>query len=161
MMLGSFENFETIIKRSFDHLEPGGWMESQELWPRLQCDDGTLDKATNMFDEWTGRQDEAAMRLQRPLRIANKLKRWYERNGFVDVREEVSKIPINGWAKDPRLKMLGKWWGRSLLDGLQGFSMALFTRVFAWSSLEVEVYLVKVREAMQDRSCHAYHSMYV
>lgn len=39
MLLGAFEHFETIIKRSFEYLEPGGYMESQELWPRVYCND--------------------------------------------------------------------------------------------------------------------------
>jgi hypothetical protein len=161
MMLGAFGDFREIINRSFRHLEPGGWMESQEMWPRAMCDDGTLDPTTNKFIEWIKWQDEAAMRLGMPLRIANKLKKWYQEAGFVEVKEEVLRIPINGWPKDPRYKMLGKWWGRSLLDGLQGFTMALFTRAFNWTAEEVEVYLVEVRKAIMDRSAHAYHSLQV
>ena len=161
MLLGCFEDFRVIIKRAFDHLQPGGYMESQEMWTRAQCDDGTLDPKTNKFIEWTGLQDEAAMRLGRPLRIANKLKRWYKLAGFVDVREEIMRIPINGWPKDPRFKMLGKWWARSLVDGIHGFSMMLFTNAFNWTPEQVEVSLIEPRKAIQDKSVHAYHSMYV
>ncbi|KIW02743.1 uncharacterized protein PV09_05815 [Verruconis gallopava] len=161
MMLGAFKDFRVIIKRAFDYLEPGGYMESQEMWPRAMCDDGTLDPETHKFSEWIKYQDEAAMRLGMPLRIANKLKKWYAEAGFVDIREEILRIPINGWPKDPRYKMLGKWWGRSLLDGLQGFTLALFTRAFNWSPEEVEVYLVDVRRSIMDRSVHAYHSIYI
>ena len=52
--------------------------------------------------------DEASMRVGRPLRIANKLKRWYKEAGFVDVHEEVFKLPCNPWPKDPHLKDLGR-----------------------------------------------------
>ena len=161
MMLGAFNDFRVIIKRAYDHLTPGGWFESQELWTRPMCDDGTLVPEKHVFTEWIHRQDDAAMRMGRPLRIANKLKRWYKDAGFVDVHEEVLRIPINGWPKDPRYKMLGKWWGRSLMDGLQGFSMQLFTRAFNWTPEEVEVYLVDVRKSIMDRNVHAYHSMFV
>jgi hypothetical protein len=161
MMLGAFNDFRTIINRAFETLEPGGWMESQEMWPRAMCDDETLDPNTHRFSEFIEYQDQAMMRLGLPLRIANKLKKWYNEAGFVDVREEIVRIPINGWPKDPRYKMLGKWWGRSLIDGLQGFAMAAFTRAFNWTAEEVEVYLVDVRRSIADRSVHAYHSMSV
>jgi len=160
MLLGSFEDFRDIINRAYRYLEPGGMMESQELYPTAYCDDGTM-PADHAFCEWTRTQDEAAMTLGRPLRIANKMKKWYEQAGFVDVHEEVLKMPINQWPKDPQLKMLGRFWGQMLLEGLQGFSLAYFTRAFGWTKDEVEVYLVKVRRAIADKNVHAYHKIYV
>ncbi|KAF2427679.1 S-adenosyl-L-methionine-dependent methyltransferase [Tothia fuscella] len=160
MLLGSFNDFREIIERSFSYLEPGGYMESQEMYPTLYCDDGTMPK-DHAFCEWTRTQDEAAMKLGKPLRIANKLKNWYERAGFVDVKEEVFKMPVNQWPKDPEYKMLGRFWGQMLIEGLQGFSLALFTRAFGWTVEEIEVYLVKVRKAIADKNVHAYHKVYV
>jgi hypothetical protein len=99
------------------------------------------------------------MEMHKPLRIANKLKRWYQDAGFIDVKEEVMRIPINGWPRDPRFKMLGKYWAKSLLDGLEGFAMKAFTGVHRWTPAEVQVYLVDVRNSIKDKSIHAYHSM--
>jgi hypothetical protein len=158
MMLGSFEDFREVIKRSYRYLEPGGWIESQEMYPTVYCDDGTMPQ-DHPFCEWTRTQDEAAMKLGRPLRIGNKLKKWYKDAGFVDVHEEVFKMPINQWPKDPQYKLLGRFWGMMLLDGLQAFSLALFTRAFGWTKEELEVYLVPVRRAIADRNVHAYHKM--
>ena len=58
--------------------------------------------------EWTRTVEEAAMMVGRPLRIANKLKRWYKEAGFVDVHEEIFKVPVNPWPKDQHFKDLGK-----------------------------------------------------
>lgn len=160
VLLGSFEDFREIIKKSYACLKPGAWMESQEYWSTVCCDDGTM-TSDYPFLRWTRLHDEAAMNLGKPLRIANKLKRWYEEAGFVDVREEIFKLPVNSWPKDPQFKMIGKFHERSLLDGLQGFSLAYFSRVLGWTKEEIEVYLVKVRQAIADRSVHAYHKMYV
>lgn len=161
IMLGAFNDFRTIIAQGLDNLEPGGWMESQEMWPTAKCDDGTMSRETSKLCEWIKYQDEAAMKLGYPLRIANKLKRWYEEAGFVDVHQEIFKIPIGGWPKDPQFKLLGRWWGFSLTQGLNAFSMALFTRAFNWSQEEVMVYLVDVRKTLQDKRVHAYHEMCV
>jgi len=160
MMMGCFDDFRDIIKRSYDNLQPGGWMESQELYPSVLCDDGTMDKSKHAFHQFWQKLDEAAMIMGKPLRIANKLKRWYEEAGFVDVHEEVFKIPINSWPKDPQFKLIGRFWADSLNLGVQGFALALFTRYLAWTKDELEVYLVDVRQSLQDKSVHAYHKLY-
>ena len=75
--------------------------------PRLYCDDGTMPPDWP-WAEWHSTMDQAAMRLGKPLRIANRLKKWYKEAGFVDVHEEVFKVPSNPWPKDPHLKDLGR-----------------------------------------------------
>ncbi|KAI9673987.1 MAG: hypothetical protein M1817_002193 [Caeruleum heppii] len=156
ILLGCFEDFREIIKKGFRYTKPGGWMESQEVMSSLYCDDGTIPPNWPMTD-WTLTLDEASMQNNRPLRIANKLKRWYEEAGFVDVHEQVFKMPLNPWAKDPHYKEIGRAMEVNMLDGIQAFSLASFYRVFGWSKSEIEVYLVNVRKALSDRNVHAYH----
>lgn len=114
-------------------------MESVEPMHPPFCDDETM-LADWPFKEWSETIEDAAKNANRPLRIANRLKKWYTEVGFVDVHERVIKIPINSWPRDPRLKVLGKYWAENLLAGLEGFSLALFSRVFGWSKQEIDVY---------------------
>lgn len=158
LLLGCFRDFREVIAKSFRNLKPGGWMESQELMSTLYCDDKSM-APSFPFAEWTQIQDEAAMKMGKPMRIANKLKRWYEQAGFVDVHEEVFKLPINSWPRDPQFKMLGRFNETNYLDGLQAWSLQLFTRGLEWTKDEIEVYLVDVRKAISDRNVHAYHKM--
>ncbi|KAF2459535.1 S-adenosyl-L-methionine-dependent methyltransferase [Lineolata rhizophorae] len=160
MLIGAFEDFREVIRKAYDHLDPGGWFECQEIMNSLFCDDSTMTQ-DNPFLEWTRTQHQAAMNLGRPVRIANKLRKWLEDAGFVDVHEEIFKLPINPWPKDPQFKMLGRFHEACLLDGIQAFSLAFFTRGMSWSKEEVEVYLVNVRKAISDRNVHAYHKIYV
>jgi hypothetical protein len=140
VMLGSFEDFKSIIRRSFQYLKPGGYMESQELMSIPYCDDGTM-PADWPFLDWSKLLDDAAMQAERPLRIATRLKRWYEDAGFVDVQEKVYKIPIGPWPRDLHLKKLGTMWEDNCLAGLQGFSLAPFSRSLNWNKNEIEVCL--------------------
>jgi len=156
MLLGSFTSFPTILHTTFRYLRPGAWTGSEELYPTVYCDDGTM-PADYLFAEWTRQQDAAAMAMGKPMRIANKLKGWYEQAGFVDVQEEVFKLPLNPWPRDPQFKMLGRFHERNYLEGLQGLSLAPFYRGLGWSKSEIEVYLVNVRKSLSDRSVHAYH----
>ena len=43
--------------------------------------------------------------------------------------------------------------------GVQGLSMALFTRGLGWSVQEVETFLVDVRKDMKDTKIHGYYNM--
>lgn len=79
--------------------------------PVCYCDDGTMPPDWP-FADWHRTMDLASMQLDRPLRIANKLKRWFREAGFVDVHEEVFKVPCNAWPRDSHLKNLGKVWRR-------------------------------------------------
>ncbi|ORY11996.1 S-adenosyl-L-methionine-dependent methyltransferase [Clohesyomyces aquaticus] len=160
ILMGCFEDFREIIAKSFRNLKPGGWMESQETYPTVYCDDNTM-PPDYAFAEWTKTQDQAAMTIGKPLRIANKLKRWYEQAGFVDVHEEVYKLPINSWPRDPQFKMLGHFHQINLLDGLQALSLRPFQEGLNWTIDQIEVYLAHVRRGISDRNVHAYHKIYV
>lgn len=70
-------------------------------------------------------------------------------------------MPINSWPRRRYLKILGKAWAENLLAGLQGFTLALFSRIFGWNKTEIEVYLVKIRKSITDHRVHAYHKYYI
>jgi SAM-dependent methyltransferase len=140
LLMGCFKDFRTIIQQGFKHTKPGGWMESQDLMHPPFCDDGTMPEDWP-FKEWSETMDQASIDANRPLCIANKLKTWYIEAGFVDVQEKVIKLPINSWPRNKLLKAMGKHWAENLLAGLQGFSLALFSRVFGWNKTEIEVCL--------------------
>ncbi|KAH8777976.1 S-adenosyl-L-methionine-dependent methyltransferase [Hyaloscypha finlandica] len=159
-MMGCFADFREIIKQGFKHTKPGGWMESQDLMHPPFCDDGTMPDDWP-FKDWSDTMDDASEKANRRLTIAHKLKRWYIEAGFVDVHEKIIKMPINSWPRNKHLKTLGKFWAENLLAGLQGFSLALFSREFMWSKTEIEVYLVNVRKSITDHRVHAYHKYYI
>jgi hypothetical protein len=160
MSLGIFEDFREIIQKGYNNLEPGGFMESHEIYSKLYCDDGTMPADYEVL-KWTHTQDKAAMTLGRPLRIANKLKNWYEQAGFVDVHEVVYGIPINSWARDARDKLLGKFMYWNMCQGVHAWTVEYFVKALQWTDAEVEVYLAHLRTALADRSVHAYYKVYV
>lgn len=138
VMLGCFTDFREVIRKAFYHLKPGAYMESQEILPSPSCDDGTI-PADWAFSRWMQLSDEAAMKADKPLLIANKLKGWYEECGFVDVNETVFKLPLNPWPKDKHLKNLGQMYEKNWLYGLHAFSAAPYSRMLNWSSSEIDV----------------------
>ncbi|KAI0206761.1 tam domain protein [Astrocystis sublimbata] len=161
MALGAWEDFETeVARKAFDHLEPGGWFEAQELFPTLRCDDDSMpaDWPPNLlFNDL----EDCARREHRPLDIATTYKQGLIKAGFVDVTEQVYKIPINGWAKSKNWKTLGDLWNVNCLDAIQGVAMALLHRARGLKRHQIEIHLMDTRRALSDKTVHAYQSCYV
>ncbi|KAK1246734.1 hypothetical protein MKX08_000536 [Trichoderma sp. CBMAI-0020] len=156
-----WESFETqIARQAFDTLAPGGWLESQEVYPVPHCDDGTL-KPDSALELWFRDFLNAAAEARRPLTEASSLRSIYQRVGFVDVHERVYKIPLNGWAKDAKLKEIGKMMELNMQMGLSAFSLGLFNRIYGLTPEQIEVSLVEVRRDVSDSSIHAYLPFYI
>lgn len=132
----SFE--EQIAKQAFENLQPGGWFESQEYDSIISCDDGTL-PADSALVRWFHEMAVAGDICNRPTVMAHRLREVYERVGFVDVQEQIFKMPTNGWPKDERLKDIGRMWERNFMSGLAGFSLSMFNRAYNRSPEEIEV----------------------
>jgi hypothetical protein len=141
ILLGCFSDFREVIKKSFHYLKPGGFMESQEILPTAFSDDNTIPPDW-AFSEWSKYSEETAREAGRPLGIADKLKKWYEECGFVDVQEKVFKLPLNPWPRDRHLKALGRMYRHNWISGLQGFTMGPFSRFLDWNKNEIEVYFL-------------------
>ncbi|EAQ92443.1 hypothetical protein CHGG_00678 [Chaetomium globosum CBS 148.51] len=117
-----------IIQRSFDHLQPGGWLECQEIPAPVMCDDGTLPEDFGWL-RWVRDFRAGGQVANRQVDLGPQLTGWMHEVGFVDIHEMTFKIPINGWPKEMRLKHIGMMWQRNLLEGLSGFSLGMFNQL--------------------------------
>ncbi|GKT55103.1 methyltransferase domain-containing protein [Colletotrichum tofieldiae] len=137
------------------NLEPGGWLEIQEFDLMPKSDDGTL-REDHSLVKWINLLLGASEKLGRPYIEIPPLKHLLEEIGFVDVELGLNKWPSNDWPKDPKYKEIGLTQCENILSGLEGFTMAPFTRVYEWTPEEVNVFLIDVRKDIKDRSIHAY-----
>lgn len=145
---------------SFRHLNPGGWLEIQDMKFPIMCDDGTLDDQS-MLRKWSSNQIEAFDKIGKRITLADQYKDFMVEAGFKDVKEVLYKWPINPWPKQAKEKKLGLWEQRNFLDGLAGFTLATHTRILEWSMEEIQVLMAGVRREISDKSIHAYLAMYV
>lgn len=158
---GCWSNMYTdIIAKAFASLQPGGWLECQELQESVYSDDGSLAEGMPLF-VWCSDLIEASERSNRSLVAAAQLRGWFEAAGFVDVQEKVYKLPINSWPRDPRLKKIGEMWQLNMQNGLQAFSYGYMHRVLGRSKEEIEVSLVNVRKDIVNPQIHAHNRFYV
>lgn len=82
--------------------------------------------------QWSKNMELAADKFGKPGNIAHLTKGWMIDAGFVGVHEKVFRLPIGPWAKDTLLKEIGKYNLLSAMQGLDGFTLALFTRVLGY-----------------------------
>lgn len=87
---------------------------------------------------------------------SSELKLLFEMAGFINVTVLDFKIPIGLWAKNPKLKRIGKYQKAVLLDGLEAFSLAIFTRFLKWSEPDLLILLAEVRREVSNTSYHWY-----
>ncbi|KAI8238016.1 putative methyltransferase tdiE [Colletotrichum sp. SAR 10_86] len=137
-MTSSISNWEKYIKNSFDNLTPGGYFELLEVGGQLQSDDNTL------------RPDSAVVTSVDVMKEV----------GFVDIVMTKYKWPMNSWPKDPKHKLIGTWSLHNNLEGIEGWTMAAYTRALNWKKEEVQAFLVDVRNGLKDKSMHAYMPIY-
>ncbi|KAH6987228.1 S-adenosyl-L-methionine-dependent methyltransferase [Ilyonectria destructans] len=160
MMTGSLGDWPKFFEQSFAGLNPGGWIECQDICFPLRCDDGTV-KDDSYIKQWSDLMIKSTTIFGRTGESASMYKQQMIDAGFVNVTEVIYKWPTNRWPVDPYYKDLGFWCFHNIAGGLSGLSMALFTRGLGWSSEEVEVFLANVRNDMKDKSIHGWWPIHV
>ncbi|KAG9680604.1 S-adenosyl-L-methionine-dependent methyltransferase, partial [Aureobasidium melanogenum] len=130
--------------------------DAEELWVSV---DNTLDGTS--LEKWGILMCEAARKLGRPMgtEVSEKYRKWMEAAGFVNIEEQHFMWPSNAWPKDKYMKELGNWNMINILEGLEGFCLALMTRGLGWTKEEVDVFVAKVSADVKNRGIHAYYPM--
>lgn len=151
-----------MVVDSFFHsnLKSGGFLELQEYDVFVKSDDGTL-KSEHAVSRCVDLIYDASIKFGRPYQHIEPLAEMMREVGFVDVAIQSDKWPSNAWARDPKYKELGMWNHENMSSGVEGFTMAAFTRIHNWTKEEVQAFLVDVRKDLKDKSIHGYWTVLV
>lgn len=158
MMLGCFNDLPRTVKVAYDNLEPGGYLEMQDMALPARSDDGTL-SPDSFLSQWCDFCIEAGQNRGRPVFPVERYKDYLADAGFVDIVEVQRKWPTNTWPKDPRYKELGAWAYANIGGGLEGLSLAHFGRGLGWSEEETLAFCARTRKDLKDVRIHAYWPM--
>ncbi|EWZ29091.1 hypothetical protein FOZG_17197 [Fusarium oxysporum Fo47] len=155
MMNMSIQNWEDYLRKIFDNLAPGGYVELQDIDAFMESDDGTLTEA-HALSKWCKLLREAAVKLGRPYIPTKDLKGIMDKVGFTSIVETRFKWPSNRWPKDKKYKELGAWNNENTNLVLESITLSPLTRGLDWTMEEVNVLLVDVRKELNDPNIHAY-----
>ncbi|KAJ3549015.1 hypothetical protein NM208_g712 [Fusarium decemcellulare] len=142
---GCIRDDDRLFRQAFQHLTPGGYIELQAAYTRFISDDDTAEKAENA-QFWLETLIAGLAQFGTPLDCAINWKQKLEAAGFIDVQQEVRKIPIGAWAKDPKLKEIGMYQGIQQIKAVESYTPAVFGRILGWSDKEIQVIMAKTTE---------------
>ncbi|KAJ5746383.1 hypothetical protein N7520_011565 [Penicillium odoratum] len=157
---GAIRNHDKLFKQAFDNLTPNGWFEMASMEVNTHSDDGTHLKATCMVES-VKNLHAASKSFGKDMDSVSTWKERFENTGFVNVREDVYKLPQSPWPRDPKMKELGRYHQLNMLEAMPPYCVALFTRVLGWNRVEVEGLLAGVRFELKDLSCHLYSKVHI
>ncbi|KAK5042937.1 hypothetical protein LTR84_011993 [Exophiala bonariae] len=158
-LLGSISDWRKLFSNAFNNLNPGGILEIQERPTDVQSDDGGKIHVPHMAD-WLDKLNDGLSAIGKPSRIIHLLKGYMEEAGFLDVREEIYKLPIGPWAKGRRNKELGLFFLAHCANSAEPYTLALFTRVLGYSAEEVHAILERVKIELRNPRAHLYIPLY-
>ncbi|TKA56339.1 hypothetical protein B0A55_11323 [Friedmanniomyces simplex] len=129
-----------LVTNIWENLEPGGWVEFQELLSPFYCDDDTMPPAFRLWNEtFPVATAKVVLRLEAILGVPPLL----EERGFVALGSATTKWPLGPWAKGEREKQIGAVFQESLC-------------VMGWTEDAVRQHIVKVENEIRAGGTHAY-----
>ncbi|KAK8065186.1 hypothetical protein PG997_011933 [Apiospora hydei] len=158
-MVGSVSDFPRLFRTIYENLNPGGWVEFQDYYVKLDSFDGTLDGTA--LQRWNAMINEALVPTGRSGLNSAHYAGWMREAGFEDVVQEKFAVPGNPWTRDKTHKQLGVLQRTNILEGLHGISISLFTKFLGMSTEEVEVFLADVRRDINDTRIHFHYPVRV
>lgn len=144
------------------NLNPGGWLEIQDIDFPIKCDDGSIPYDSALL-RWSRLMMEAAGRRGVLLDTCGKAGEMMSSAGFVDVERRRFVWPINHWPADEDLKDLGDHVCVNFINEhhLEGICLALFTRYLGWTMQELTPFLWNVRRDFLNTNYHGYFDIWV
>ena len=153
--LYTVRDWPKLVAQCYNHLKPGGWCEFACIYPVVMCDDGTM-PADSGFKVICERFMEASTIFGTPVDCPLRFARYLQEAGFVDVSENIFKIPSSPWPKDKRLKKIGAMEMTNVCEGSSAFALRAFEKAYGWSREQTEIAMVGFRRDVRNRKYHQY-----
>jgi len=158
-LCGGIADWPEFYRQAYRSLKPGGWMEMQEHECWLNSDDDTINNAP-WCREWIQNVDIASTKVGKRLNVAHLHRQWMIDAGFMDVEQDVHKIPIGSWPKNKKLKEIGRIQRVQMIQAVPTFSIAYYTRVLGYSLEQAQVMVAGVTSEFLSKSLHLYLRWY-
>ncbi|KAE8418606.1 S-adenosyl-L-methionine-dependent methyltransferase [Aspergillus pseudocaelatus] len=157
---GFIRDHNRLFEQALENLKPGGWMEIASIEVNCFSDDETHLKAESMMHGVKHMHLSAKM-FGKDFDTVKNWRSQMENAGFVNVREDVYKLPQSPWPKDPKLKELGRYHQVNMIEAMPPYCYALFTRQLGWERVEIEALLAGMRKELRDTSLHLYSRLHI
>lgn len=154
---GSVTSWSALYQQALVHLKPGtGWIEQAEINWQPRSDAGPVPDTVQRW--WEFLQD-ATNRSGKPLAYSAGTTQELRARGFVDVEEQVIRLPLSEWMDTPEGIWLGRWGNLMFRESFEALSLAAFTRIYNWPAPDVKRFEQDVLPLISRREYQLYCTM--
>ncbi|KIL85329.1 hypothetical protein FAVG1_11284 [Fusarium avenaceum] len=154
-LIGSITDWGALFKEAFRCCKPDGFVESVEVNPIFLSDDNTI-ASDSPINTWNKVCEEGGKAFGRSLCDVPDDVQLLRAAGFVDIQVTDFKVPVGGWAKDPKLRRVGQFLRATIENDLEGYTLMTYQHILGWPKDEYELFLVKMRKALRNGNIHGY-----
>ncbi|KAK4213791.1 S-adenosyl-L-methionine-dependent methyltransferase [Rhypophila decipiens] len=144
-----------LFRTIFENLNPGGWVESQELFPAIGCDDESVKPNYPLKRFYKVCSEALNKKYGFETHFVEHLPQDLEKVGFVNVERRIFHIPIGEWPKDTRLRRIGGYFREILWD----LVLAMAAKPFVEAGIpqaEIDEIVQGVAHTLGNKRFHAY-----
>ncbi|KAL9614201.1 MAG: hypothetical protein Q9167_001289 [Letrouitia subvulpina] len=106
------------------HLRPKiGYFEQVEMDFEPRCDDQTLPPDARIR-QWYNSLAQATYLANRPIAYRHDTREMLAAQGFVDIEDEVIRVPLSEWSASGYEKDMSRWYSLTMTEGLEAYSLA-------------------------------------
>ncbi|KAI8710909.1 hypothetical protein NCS52_01519600 [Fusarium sp. LHS14.1] len=161
-LVGSIKDWPHLFQEAFRCTSPGGFTESHEHSFIFQSDNGSIEPKSaleRMGDVFK----EAGVKSGYSFAVVDESiqRKGMEEAGFIDVKEEVKKMPISKEHEDEKLRKMSKIAYDALLCDLEGYVSYVTGQVLGWPRSETEVLAMEVRKDLGQMDIYVHHKIVV
>lgn len=158
MLTLGMHDWPRFFEQAWEHLEPGGWLETTETQfpPRRADGDNPRDSA---MITWGEHVYEAAATAGIDARASEKFTDQLRAQGFVNVERADVQWPIKPWPRGQKFKYMGRLLHKNTLDAVPAIGMGLFTRRLGWTKEQVDEFCADVIKDVEAKGSHYYYPM--
>lgn len=149
MIVVSVKDWPLLLQRCFSALNPGGWIELQDLQMPIRCAHEYIEGSSKLV-QWSYLMIDGMLKFGlSPLAMGN-IPKLMAGVGFRSVAEEDYKIFSGPWSIVGEERELGRIGKTNFELSVQGFSSTLFTRGLGWSAERHEALVQDVLQELRE-----------
>ncbi|ETN46459.1 uncharacterized protein HMPREF1541_00644 [Cyphellophora europaea CBS 101466] len=153
MMSGSFPDWPLYYQRCFQNTKPGGVIEAHEYEFQIYNQGGEQPPAVG---EFITSMIEASTKLGSNVDIGHKHREWIQAAGYENVEEVLFHVPLGTWAKEERLKEIGRYNMVQMVEGIGSYAAGALTAGLGRSIEDVNRLIAECKKELLDKSFRHY-----
>ncbi|KAK0667718.1 S-adenosyl-L-methionine-dependent methyltransferase [Cercophora samala] len=159
---GSIANWPRLYTEAYRYLKPYyGHIEQVEIDFTPRSDDPGLVNGSEIM-RWTGELLNVMDNYGRPMRLdSNVIKQRLSEVGFVDIKEEIIRIPFNPWPAEIHSRDIGRWFNLVMNQGFQPLCLAPFARGLKKTFSDIIDQVEKVKDEVNKKENRVFCTMHI